>query len=197
MIKVLHNFAGEEFCERVMGIINSNIPFAYRSGTMWPGYMPPGEDAYDSPQMVHPIHAEGPTNSPLAWAVDRLCGMLTAKEGVYTERIHRSKVNINMPAPHIPPRGHYPPHRDMEGTAHMVALYYPMDSDGDTLFFIEGLDGQLLEFQRVTPKADTLVCFEGDILHAAQPPRKNATRFSINITLINKGETPWPTPSLT
>lgn len=115
-------------------------------------------------------------NPPFSWAVDRLCGILTAREDAYTEQIHRSKLNINMPAPHIPEGGHFMPHRDMEGTPHTVALYYPIDSDGDTVFFTE--DGDTLkEFYRVTPKADTLVWFDGSLLHAAEPPRNTPCAF--------------------
>ena len=200
MIKVIPDFAGRDFQQRALRAIQWEAPFLYRSGTMWPGYTPPAPDpnAYDSPQLVCPLHEENKPLSPMAWMVDRLCGMLAAREGAYVENIHRSKINANAPAPHIPEGGHYPPHRDMTGTAHTVALYYPMDSDGDTVFFTERLtDGQLVEHYRVSPKADTLVYFDGEQLHAAEPPRKYPIRFSINITLINKGENKWPTTSLT
>lgn len=186
---VLPDFAGSQFNLRlVKALTQGNLPWAYRTGTMWPGYALKARDpnAYDSPQLVHPLHDNGVPRSELCWAVDRLCGRLTEREGVYTENIHRSKINLNMPNPMIPEGGHYMPHVDMPVTPHTVALYYPIDSDGDTVFFVE-VDGALEEVGRVTPVADTLIYFDGSMMHAAEPPRKMPVRFSLNITLINKG----------
>lgn len=200
MIKVIPDFAGEGFCQRVLATLQWDAQFFFRPGTMWPGYAPPisAPNTYDSMQLVCPLHENNKSMSPMSWVVDRLCGILAAREGAYTEHIHRSKINLNTPAPQFPLEGHYPPHRDMEGTKHTVALYYPMDSDGDTIFFTEcPTSSRLVESQRVSPKADTLVYFDGEHLHAAQPPRAHPVRFSINITLINKGEIKWPTTSLT
>lgn len=187
-IKVIPNFAPDVFHRQVVdSLSNFNLPWALRPSTMWPGYVPPSVDtkAYESPQFIHPIYDDGRPVSNLTAMVDNMGWMLSAKEDVYTGKIHRSKVNLTFPVPHIPEDGHYMPHKDIDNTPHIVALYYVNDCDGDTVFF-EEVGGQLREMMRVSPRANTMVCFDGNIYHAAEPPRKSPLRIVINTDYIQE-----------
>jgi hypothetical protein len=185
-IKVIPNFAPEVFHRQVFeALSNFNLPWALRPSTMYPGYVPPAHDsnAYESPQFIHPVYDDGRPTSGLSSMIDNMGWMLSAREGVYTGKIHRSKVNLTCPAPHIPEGGHYMPHKDIDDVPHIVALYYVNDADGDTVFF-EEMAGELREMMRVTPRANTMVCFDGNIFHAAEPPRKSPMRLVINTDYV-------------
>ena len=76
---------------------------------------------------------------------------------------------------------HNTPHKDFEDpyVDHNVLLYYVNDSDGDTHFFKENKI-----VKSVSPKANRLVVFDGNILHTGCHPCKAHTRIVINIDCI-------------
>ena len=61
-----------------------------------------------------------------------------------------------------------------------TAIYYINDSDGDTLFF----DNKENIIYRQTPKKNTLVLFNGDLLHAPQLPLVSPKRLVLNINVL-------------
>lgn len=66
------------------------------------------------------------------------------------------------------------------GSRWKTAIYYVNDSDGDTIFF--DYDGNITH--RQTPKANTLVVFDGDTHHAPQLPLVADRRIVININVL-------------
>ena len=184
-IQVFPDFATSMFHRQISETVaNFNMPWALRPSTMYPGYIPPASapQSYEAPQFIHPIYDDFRPVSNLSTLVDTISWLLSVKHNIYTGKIHRSKINLNTPAPHIPDGGHYMPHIDTS-IPHIVALYYINDSDGDTLFF-QDKDGAFEEFMHVTPQANTMVCFDGSIFHAAQPPRKSPIRLAINTVYL-------------
>lgn len=72
---------------------------------------------------------------------------------------------------------------------HWVFLYYVKDCDGDTVLYENKYSGgeppyfhELKEAARITPKAGTLVIFDGMHWHTAEQP-KNGVRCIININI--------------
>ena len=55
-------------------------------------------------------------------------------------------------------------------------IYYPHDSDGDTVIY--GKDGATMN---ITPKANTAVMFDSHLKHRATPPTINKSRVVLNI----------------
>jgi hypothetical protein len=76
-------------------------------------------------------------------------------------------------------------HRDSE-EPHLVALYYPDDTDGDTVFFDNPKSKK--EIFRVTPKKGTIVFFDGSIYHASTNPMKHDIRVTVNYNFLGE----WP-----
>jgi hypothetical protein len=69
---------------------------------------------------------------------------------------------------------------------HLVALYYPHDTDGDTVFYDAKENGN--EIFRVSPKKGSIVFFDGSIYHASSNPVKHNFRMTINFNFVGK----WP-----
>ena len=70
----------------------------------------------------------------------------------------------------------------------MVMIYYVNDSDGDTIFFNEKHTGTIDNSkktisQRITPKKNKCIIFDGLQYHAGSTP-KNSHRMFININFI-------------
>jgi len=84
-------------------------------------------------------------------------------------------------------------HSDLP-TPNIAAVFYVNESDGDTIFYNVKLDDvpkdkdlkDLKEYDRVSPKANRLVIFEGDLLHTGSSPTKHKNRILINSNYIKK-----------
>ena len=79
------------------------------------------------------------------------------------------------------------PHIDLLDRSHIVALYYIIDSDGDTIIYNErkdqGIDANLYTIkERVTPKQGRIVIFDGSLYHTAEQPLNN-TRCIANYNI--------------
>ena len=79
------------------------------------------------------------------------------------------------------------PHIDLFNRSHIVALYYIIDSDGDTIIYNEredqGIDASLYTIkQKVTPKQGRIVIFDGGLYHTAEQPL-NSTRCIANYNI--------------
>lgn len=61
---------------------------------------------------------------------------------------------------------------------HIVALYYPSDSDGETIFF-DSIDGKK-EILRVAPERGKIVFFDGSIPHSSSNPVEHDIRITVN-----------------
>jgi len=59
----------------------------------------------------------------------------------------------------------------------VATVYYVNDTDGDTIIY--GQDRLEIK-ERVSPKANRLVIFDGDILHTGCSPIKHKTRILLN-----------------
>lgn len=69
---------------------------------------------------------------------------------------------------------------------HIVALYYPSDSDGETVFF-DSIDGEK-EILRVAPQRGTIVFFDGSIPHSSSNPVEHDIRITVNYNFVGV----WP-----
>lgn len=69
---------------------------------------------------------------------------------------------------------------------HIVALYYPHNSDGETVFFDSIGGGK--EILRVAPERGTIVFFDGSIPHASSNPVEHDIRVTVNYNFVGI----WP-----
>ena len=76
----------------------------------------------------------------------------------------------------------HPPHVDFY-FPNVATIFYINDTDGDTIIYNQNhfLDIKKLEIkERVNPKANRLVIFNGDVLHTGSSPTKHKNRILIN-----------------
>ena len=75
------------------------------------------------------------------------------------------------------------PHIDIHDRFHIVALYYVLDSDGDTIIYNERKESKEYTIkQRVSPKQGRIVIFDGGLYHTAEQPLNN-TRCIVNYNI--------------
>ena len=72
-----------------------------------------------------------------------------------------------------------------------AAVFYINETDGDTIFYnvkpaAVVKDKELKEYDRVSPKANRLVIFDGNLLHTGCSPTKHKIRILINSNYIKK-----------
>jgi hypothetical protein len=94
------------------------------------------------------------------------------------EYVFRIKVNLQEKSTTHTEHDYATPHLDYY-LNHNVLLYYPYDSDGDTLFFNKTGDSWDI-VDRVTPKQGRFVLFAGDQYHSGQPPLISEKRVVVN-----------------
>lgn len=89
--------------------------------------------------------------------------------------LQRVRFGLYIPTKH---EGHNSIHTDRD-TPHTTLLYYLNDNDGDTFFFDR--DEKTL-IKRVTPKANTMVVFDGSTPHASSNPSVG-WKISLNLNI--------------
>ena len=72
-----------------------------------------------------------------------------------------------------------------------ASVFYVNETDGDTIFYnvkrTDNLDVKnLKEYDRISPKANRLIIFDGDLLHTGCSPIKHKNRIIINSNYIKK-----------
>ena len=80
----------------------------------------------------------------------------------------------------------HPPHADFE-FPNTASIFYVNETDGDTIIYDEHhpiLKSKMS--QRVSPKANRLILFDGSLLHTGCSPTKHKNRILINSNYIKK-----------
>lgn len=92
----------------------------------------------------------------------------------------RAGMNVNVnPEKNIVHRAHV----DYDNIRHKTFLYYVNDSDGDTIFY---KNKELEPCEKISPKKNTALVFDGDVFHSSSTPKNNNKRITININFIPK-----------
>ena len=143
------------------------------------------------PSFAHPIYAKYDDNPfgdrDMMQRFECLNHTVCAKSGLDIENMDRIRLGMHIPNPSW--HGHHGPHCD-QAVPHTVVLFYVTDTDGDTYFFDHedkidplgyGYDGEdeYKIIDRVTPKKNSMVVFDGLTTHASSYPTKGQ-RITIN-----------------
>ena len=148
----------------------------------------------------HMFFIDGSPVSPYAQYIMMLSRCLR-KSGFEHDSLWRSKANLYTPSPGFDKDGYHHPHIDHYNKSNFDSCtYFLNDSDGDFILFNQnqkdfaktgkvrgewgGLPSSddLTVMERITPKANTAVIFDGWQYHSSNVPFENARRITINFT---------------
>lgn len=108
-------------------------------------------------------------------------------------KIVKCKTNFTFREIDPNPKNIFPLHTDLElvdGHNFWTSIYYVNNSDGDTIIFNEDLSVS----EKISPKKGRLILFNGNRVHAGQPPMKSNKRIVINYNFILPHITKTPSP---
>lgn len=115
----------------------------------------------------------------------------TKKHGIEFDDFKRVKLNIMTPTVERISKTLYP-HIDYN-EPHYIFLYYPSDSDGDTIIYNEMYSGDVVESvtinKRITPKRGSAFIVDGRYFHSITTPSEYPFRGVVNSNLTIKN---WP-----
>jgi len=193
MFQVIDNFVSNSYAtdleymckHEVPWYLNDDISGMDKQNPNNKKYSAPGAD-YEGPQYGFGhwvLHPNG-EKSLFFQKVYPLVYSLEEKAQISMERIVRIRLglttSVGKEVQHLPHVDYYEPHK--------VLLYYVNDSDGDTFMFNEMYSPEnhnsLSNFtlkQRVTPKKNRAIIFDGFTYHNSSKPVKNTARYVINI----------------
>ena len=177
--------------EEVLGIENNVMylqpfflnPAEITSDINTPGYVI-GDMFSDYPFLVSGNNSNSPEGPIL-----KICYSILSKLNIFNilgpVRVVRSKSNLTSRTTEL--RLSWP-HVDND-EKHFVVIYYVNDSDGDTVIYNQKYSGkvynqsELTVFKTITPKAGSIVIFDGSMYHTNYAPQKNNFRCVINMNL--------------
>ena len=166
MITVVENFLSKEGADLVEHKILSQSWHLDRKTTH--------EEGDNNPQFVMPLVMDGKVIQFNALVIAEV--FKPKFNSMFGEKkLLRMKANLNVQ--HAQFEGnHYVIHVDDPILNCSTAIYYVVDSDGDTFFF----DDDENVIKQITPKRNTLVYFDRQIKHAGSPPKKSFNRCVLN-----------------
>ena len=132
------------------------------------------KDTVDTPYLVHSACYNGKPTSAHFDQLSEIVKHLDFEKVNY--QVYRIKSNLMFNVSGYKKTNYQPIHLDKITEGDKSLLYYVNDSDGDTLFF----DNDLNVIKRVSPKKNTAILFDSNILHAGSNPIKSKKRIVIN-----------------
>ena len=150
------------------------------------------KNTFNAIQFTHVVLNNNIQDTPISSAYDRVyqaLKVMVQKCGYEVDKVMRLKFNLLTPHPRFKEGQYNVPHIDNPQWAvednQWNLIYYPEDSDGDTIFFNEKFDGKFLKEdltirERITPKNNTAVMFKGNIWHTSSNPIYTDWRIVLN-----------------
>jgi hypothetical protein len=172
-INVLDEFIPESLVNDLELLVNGDsFPWYYEQTT----YKLNSFEQNDTPQLVHNLWWENIEPS-YAWnTVGSLLYFLEYKTKIQVSSLDRAKINLLLKNTVDDIDMHHPMHVDNYDSNAWTLLYYPSDSDGDTVFEKDNI--------RIQPKKGRAVLFKSSLKHASSSPKFNKKRIAINIVFL-------------
>lgn len=196
-VKVIDNFMEAEQFKKLQKILLSvNFPWFYTEYvSLKPeeGSLIKDSLAKETPGFSHIFYDEEfGTKSPAIDILEDFFRTITEQLGYEGKHLIRARASIKNPKPGFTENNYNLPHVDYY-FPHDTIIFYMNDCDGDTRMFnevftpIPGTDGfghdQFTTQQRISPKANRLVLFDGLQYHTASNPINSNHRIILNINL--------------
>ena len=203
MVKVIENFLPLEYQNKVSEMLEDDyFPWYYTSSIYNKKLVVPKFDNITySPGLYHTVKdSEKGTNSNDN-VLDRVMPILNyfeKREDINIDEVLRIRIRRTLQYPGHNETKYNVPHVDLGGVANYKTLiYYPEDSDGDTILFdskerfgsethVEIIQSIKSEIGRFAPKKGKALYFKGDTIHAGNNPINYPVRTVINFDFLVK-----------
>ena len=185
--QVIDNFLTKSYHKELVELLDSaNFPWYYNSHISYEtGKSPHGDNRLYETGFSHMFwdnRTGGQRDSSYSWFWKP--ALYKIMDVVNNDFIIRSRGDMTMYTHQL---FEHDPHIDFS-FPNISTVYYVNDSDGDTIFYNEKAKqyddikafSKLNEVERVSPKANRLVVFEGDTIHTGSSPNKHKNRIIIN-----------------
>ena len=182
-IKVFDDFLTKSYHEQILDMMSGdNFPWYYYDNISVEGSNNLNEYGFSH---MFCEKETGQRNSTQSWFLKSALLQIMDVAGCNT--IIRSRGDMTT---HTGKKFTHHPHIDYN-FPHTASIYYVNDSDGDTIFYNQRAsnineikDYDLKEYKRVTPKANRLIIFEGNIVHTGSSPINFKNRILINSNFL-------------
>lgn len=191
MFQIIDDLVSEGFATRLENMCKKEVFWGFDQTTSGideeesSKYSVPGAN-YDGPQYGFGHWALEP-NGSASVLFDKVIPLLYAleeKTKITIQEIYRIRIGLTTT---VGKEVQHLPHVDLK-QPHKVLLYYVNDSDGDTFIFNEKYSPEdedsvtnLTLKERVQPKRNRAILFDGLTYHNSSKPVKNTARYIINI----------------
>ena len=191
MIKIIKNFLPTDYVTDLTNVLesqggnNTSFPWYFNSRT---GAPIKDVTFKDTSQLVHvfwanPREFQNDHVSQYWGLVRPILYFVRDKCDIEYKTIIRVKANLLIPQLNFTEDDFNLPHVDhADKKNYLNIIYFVNDSDGDTFIF-DGDPPSLTIKQRITPEANSILIFDGDLYHASSNPIKSNKRIVINTTV--------------
>lgn len=195
MVNVIEDFIPIAMQDEIEALMfDANFPWFFNSQTVYDdihkGYFYNDKNTVSGPQFNHTFLHDRTVNSDFCKNVSPLMFYFGVHSGVKVDKPIRIKANLTVPDIVYGEHLHRPAHYDTIDDNVITAIYYVNDSDGDTIFFEDPEEknlvnvNELKEIRRVAPKKGQMVYFDGNTLHANALNKNTKHRCVINFNFI-------------
>jgi hypothetical protein len=189
MFQVFDNIIDEKEQTELSGyFLNSVFPYYLSAGfnfnTVSQKLFEKNKDLHtkESKLLVHTFYNEGKVISHSYSIVEALLHKFIIKTNLNFKTIFRAKLNLQFKNENYDEKNYTTPHIDSTNE-HKVLIYYPINSDGNTILFKKENEKYTI-IDKIEPKQGRFLLFDGNTYHAAQPPMKNDFRLTLNFNII-------------
>jgi hypothetical protein len=174
MIQRIDNVLDDNSCDILYKIAKDQIRYYYNTNTSYYSKLETNDPLeYDIGQFTSPLIIDGEPDHINSKYIELVSPIVSKIQTIVDfTRVDRLKLNLLLKH-NIMPDQYNTPHKD---PGKYSFVYYINDSDGDTFFFTD--DKKIIS--RVTPKQNSGVLFDSNILHASSNPAVTSARFVLN-----------------
>lgn len=196
MIEIIDDFIPIEFQNSLESLLvgNNAFPFYHCLDTVEYGME---QTLFDDkriihqPQFVHVLFTDNQVTSQFFPSI--LQNFSNTFINLQNYSFKRLKVNLLTPALEKRKDCYHLPHFDSKNEEDLTVLYYVCDSDGDTFFFNEKYEREIVPDkvsikERVSPKKGRAVIFNSNQFHASSPPQQKDFRCVVNMVFTSNNQ---------
>lgn len=175
-MKVIDNCISKELQDKIEKyFLENTFPWFYQANSLEKNqpkkYKIETKNTFNESQFTHVFVDKGKINSS---HINIIIELLKALK-IETSEILRCKANFKLKT--TSKKLHNIFHVDSPNP-HKVLIYYINDSDGDTYIKLDK------SIKKIKPKKGRVLTFDGQIMHAANHPKKNYKRLILNFNML-------------